>query len=215
MTNPPESRFFRSSFPDLADPGFRSAAWRSGVPTRAEDLVPIHATLVDAMASAARLGEKVGITLIPDDDEAAEEIRSYRRLWSEIKDVAFALAARGVLRGDRVLIVLPTSYEFVIAFFAVQRLGAVPVPSYPPAALERVETGLERLAHIGNHSRSAWCLTTRMLRPVIGDLALRVKTLRRIMAVDKILDQADDDEERASLSIPQLRAPKPGDPALI
>ena len=216
MPGPPDSRAFRSSFPDLTDPGFRSAAWRSGVPTRAEDLVPIHATLVDAMASAARLGEKVGITLIADDEEAAEEIRSYRQLWAEIKDVAFELAARGVLRGDRVLIVLPTSYEFVLAFFAVQRLGAVPVPSYPPAALERVETGLERLAHIGNHSRSAWCLTTRALRPVIGDLALRVKTLRRIMAVDTILEQADDDDdERASLSIPQLVAPKPEDPALI
>jgi fatty-acyl-CoA synthase len=215
MTNPADSRVFRSSFPDVADPGFRSAAWRAGVPTRAEDLVPIHATLVDAMASAARLGEKVGITLIPDDEEAAEEVRSYRRLWAEIKDVACALAARGVLRGDRVLIVLPTSYEFVIAFFAVQRLGAVPVPSYPPAALERVETGLERLAHIGNHSRSAWCLTTRMLRPVIGDLALRVKSLRRIIAVDKVLEQSEDDDERASISIPQLRSPRPEDPALI
>jgi fatty-acyl-CoA synthase len=212
-----DSRSFRSSFPDVTDPGFRSAAWRVGVPRGTEQIETIHPTLLHALASAAKLGEKTGITLILDDEEAPEEIRSFRRLYAEVKEVALELATRGVLRGDRVLIVLPTSYEFVISFFAVQRLGAIPVPSYPPAALERVETGLERLAHIGNHARVAWCLTTRVLSAVIGDLALRVKTLRRIVAVDKLLDGGSEPEHdsRPSVSLPTLLAPRPEDPALI
>src|SRR5260370_32525090 len=42
-----------------------------------------------------------------------------------------ALLAQGVCRGDRVLIVLPDSAEFVAAFFGAAKIGAVAVPVNP------------------------------------------------------------------------------------
>src|SRR5205823_10748634 len=39
-----------------------------------------------------------------------------------------ALRAQGICRGDRVLIVLPDSAEFVAAFFGAAKIGAVAVP---------------------------------------------------------------------------------------
>src|SRR2546421_1345772 len=42
-----------------------------------------------------------------------------------------ALRAQGVSRGDRVLIVLPDSAEFVAAFFGAAKIGAVAVPLNP------------------------------------------------------------------------------------
>jgi len=42
-----------------------------------------------------------------------------------------ALGALGVSRGDRILIVLPDSAEFVAAFFSVAKIGAVAVPVNP------------------------------------------------------------------------------------
>src|SRR5258708_8313941 len=42
-----------------------------------------------------------------------------------------ALLAQGVSRGDRVLIVLPDSAEFVAAFFGAAKIGAVAVPVNP------------------------------------------------------------------------------------
>src|SRR2546426_856357 len=42
-----------------------------------------------------------------------------------------ALRAQGVSRGDRVLIVLPDSAEFVAAFFGAAKIGAVAVPVNP------------------------------------------------------------------------------------
>jgi len=45
--------------------------------------------------------------------------------------VGNALRAQGVSRGDRVLIVLPDSAEFVAAFFGAAKIGAVAVPVNP------------------------------------------------------------------------------------
>src|SRR5882762_5333905 len=42
-----------------------------------------------------------------------------------------ALRVQGVSRGDRVLIVLPDSAEFVAAFFGAAKIGAVAVPVNP------------------------------------------------------------------------------------
>ncbi|MCA9588618.1 MAG: fatty acyl-AMP ligase [Myxococcales bacterium] len=188
------SRRFRSSFPDVVAADFRTGAWASGVPGVGERLEVLHATTVDALASAARHGGKTGVTMYTDDEDEAPEHRTYAELWGQVKRVAASLASRGVLAGDRVLIVTPTSFEFLTTFFAVQRLGAIAVPSYPPAALERVETGLERIAHIGNHATVEWCVTTKSLRPVLGDLGLRIKTLRRISAAESLLDDTSDAE---------------------
>ena len=50
---------------------------------------------------------------------------TYRELLDEVERFAGVLAARGVERGDRVLIYLPMIPEAVIAMLAVARLGAV------------------------------------------------------------------------------------------
>ncbi len=188
----------RSSFPGVIDPGFRA----------------LHPTLLHALESAARLDENVGITLLSDKEDGPPETRSFKRLYADVKALADALAARGVRRGDRVLLVLPTSFAWIVTFFALQRIGAIPVPSYPPAALEKLEIGLDRLTHIGNHSEAAWCITNRMLRKVLGELAFRVKSLRRIMAADEMIEELDDlDVSRPSM--PRRYEPQPKDPAII
>ena len=53
------------------------------------------------------------------------------RLHATTLRYAGALAARGLGRGDKVAIVLPTCEEFFFAFFGTLALGAVPVPLYP------------------------------------------------------------------------------------
>jgi acyl-CoA synthetase (AMP-forming)/AMP-acid ligase II len=216
VTDERDSRRFRASFPDVTDPGFRTAAWRVGVPKAGESLKVLHPTLLHALKSAARLGESSGITLLSDQEDGPSETRSFKRIYADVRVLADVLAARGVRRGDRVLVVLPTSFEFIATLFALQRLGAIPVPTYPPAALEKLETGLDRLAHIGNHSEAAWCITNRTLRKVIGELAFRVKSLRRIMAADKMLEGPDKGAAAENRpSVPPPFEPSPKDPALI
>src|SRR5258708_19850012 len=58
---------------------------------------------------------------------------TYGQLAALANRVGNALRAQGVSRGDRVLIVLPDSVEFVAAFFGAAKIGAVAVPVNPVA----------------------------------------------------------------------------------
>ncbi|MEY9966117.1 long-chain acyl-CoA synthetase [Streptacidiphilus sp. MAP12-16] len=56
---------------------------------------------------------------------------SYRALRRAVDRFAGGLAALGVHRGARVALVLPNCPQYVIAFYAVLRLGAIVVPTNP------------------------------------------------------------------------------------
>src|SRR6266480_29565 len=56
---------------------------------------------------------------------------TYRELSALANRAGNALRSNGVSRGDRVLIVLPDSAEFVAAFFGAAKIGAVAVPVNP------------------------------------------------------------------------------------
>ncbi|HEX7248557.1 MAG TPA: long-chain fatty acid--CoA ligase, partial [Actinomycetota bacterium] len=56
---------------------------------------------------------------------------TYVKLLAEVERFSAVLAGLGVRRGDRVGMILPNCPEYVIAFFACQRLGAVAVGNNP------------------------------------------------------------------------------------
>src|SRR5579864_1097245 len=56
---------------------------------------------------------------------------TYAELAALANRVGNALLAQGVSRGDRVLIVLPDSAEFIASFFGAAKIGAVAVPVNP------------------------------------------------------------------------------------
>ena len=53
---------------------------------------------------------------------------TYAALETEVAQVAAGLAARGIVQGDRVVLYLGNLPEFIIALYALQRLGAIAVP---------------------------------------------------------------------------------------
>ncbi|MBI3521602.1 MAG: long-chain fatty acid--CoA ligase [Chloroflexi bacterium] len=58
-------------------------------------------------------------------------VRTYRSLQRDVAFLSGSLRRLGVKKGDRVAIMLPNCPQFVIAFFATLRLGAVVVPCNP------------------------------------------------------------------------------------
>ncbi|MEP9361540.1 AMP-binding protein [Nocardioides sp. CN2-186] len=73
---------------------------------------------------------------VPDAEALLFGDRSltYRELDAEVDRYAAALRASGVAQGDRVCLMSGNSDLFVLAFYAVQRLGAVFVPVNPASA---------------------------------------------------------------------------------
>ncbi|MFH9761419.1 (2,3-dihydroxybenzoyl)adenylate synthase [Streptomyces anulatus] len=64
---------------------------------------------------------------------------TYAQLDAEADLIARGLCGLGIGRGDRVVVQLPNRAEFVLLWFALQRLGAVPVHAMP--GLRRREIG--------------------------------------------------------------------------
>jgi len=56
------------------------------------------------------------------------ETFTYRRLQDLSERFASGLAAIGIGKGDRVMVYIPNSIQWVIAFLGIQRCGAVIVP---------------------------------------------------------------------------------------
>jgi long-chain acyl-CoA synthetase len=56
---------------------------------------------------------------------------TYRQLLGEVERCSAMLARLGVVKGDRVAMIVPNSPPFVIAYYAAQRLGAIAVGNNP------------------------------------------------------------------------------------
>jgi acyl-CoA synthetase (AMP-forming)/AMP-acid ligase II len=73
----------------------------------------------------------------------------------------------GVEKTEPVLLILPTSLDFLRAFWGVLLRGAVPVPLYPPARLDRLDPYADQLRAIVQDCEARVILTDRTLRPLI------------------------------------------------
>jgi long-chain acyl-CoA synthetase len=97
--------------------------WRAGVP---KTVAPFpHQSAFTLLADAA--------AGFPDRPAVAflGKHLSYRQLLEEVERFSSVLVGLGVRRGDRVGFLLPNSPQYVIAWYACQRLGAIAVGNNP------------------------------------------------------------------------------------
>lgn len=113
--------------PDVSTDGLSPArpwlaAYADGVPP---DIAPVTETLVDMLdASVARYRTQ-------DALEFFGARTTYAELGEQVERAAAGLRRLGVSSGDRVALVLPNCPQHVVAFYAVQRLGAIVVEHNP------------------------------------------------------------------------------------
>ena len=92
-----------------------------------------EATLYEALAAtASRVPEEIAWDFL-------DSTSSYRDFLAAIDRCADALAALGLAAGARILISMPTSPQGVIAFYAANKLGAVPAMIHPLSTAPEIE----------------------------------------------------------------------------
>lgn len=69
---------------------------------------------------------------------------TYKALNERINQFAYALMEQGIKIGDRVMIVLPNSPQFVIAYYAILKIGAVVVLPNPDADFNQIANQITR-----------------------------------------------------------------------
>ncbi len=94
---------------------------------------------------------------------------NYDRLVTDALLVAGALQQRGLSRGDRVAIVLPTHPDFYRAFFGVILAGGIPSALYPPVRLGKIQAWKERTGTMLQSLSCRAVLTDPRLFRLLGD----------------------------------------------
>ena len=107
------------------------------------------------MEHARTLAELIADTAATNGDKAAvifqDQPLCYAQLNAQIERAANALAARGIAHGDRVALMLPNIPQFVVAYYAILRLGAVVVPLNVLYKADEVGYMLRRQRGQGHH----------------------------------------------------------------
>src|SRR5437764_381959 len=117
--------------------------------------------LLDLFAIARRRTPDKAALRFRENQE--ETVFSYDRLFSAADSLAAGLAAQGLGKGDRVAFFLGNRPEFVVAYLAVIRLGAVMVPIN--LAYRRRE-----IAHMLQDAEPRLLITERSLLPILDEL---------------------------------------------
>src|SRR5271157_526349 len=126
---------------------------------------PKDATLTEMLAAAAQIQVSLFFVNRKEQDYEVPMARVRERALS----IAADLMARGVRKGDRVALVLPTCPEFVECLFGVLCAGAIPVPLYPPLRLGKLDEFHRR--------------TTAMLKAVNAAMVVTDERIRRFLGV--------------------------------
>ncbi len=114
------------------------------------------------------------------DDYTDGEILTYADLWSGARAVAAALQYRGLLPGEAVALMLPTSKAYFFAFYGVVLAGGVPVPIYPPVRRQQLEDHLRRQSRILANCRAVMLITNHEALAVARLLTAAVDSLRHV-----------------------------------
>jgi acyl-CoA synthetase (AMP-forming)/AMP-acid ligase II len=122
--------------------------------------------LVSAWRRASRHFPHRGITLVDRRGRAIEK-RSYPDLTTRFELHARRLARRGVAPGDRVLVCLGTSWEWLDAWFGALFLGALPVALAPPEGLGSPAGALERAEGVAKRLDAVLFVCGDSLAPLV------------------------------------------------
>jgi len=161
------------------------------MPRRPRHVAP---TIVDAVRALAG-DTKRGFVFVGGD--GTERLYTFHDIALAAEARAAALVARGLVKGDRLALVIPSGDEFVLSFLGALFAGVVPVPVYPQMSFKNIESYTDSVSHISRASGAAMLLTTAAARPYVASVPTRVESLRGVLTVDDLAGDAG----RASVDV--------------
>lgn len=117
-------------------------------------------TLADAFKGYVRQAPDA-LALRCRDLEGRQQHWTRATLASNVRGYAQGLAARGVSKGERVVLALETSVEFVALFWAIQALGAVATPIAAASGRGRLASLDQHLARVCEIAKPALVISER------------------------------------------------------
>ena len=146
--------------------------------SRIADGIPTAQTFQDVLRHRGRVdAARTHLIFFQDEGDAESPSLTFGEILARAERVAADLAHRGIGRGDRVAIMLPTSKEFFLTFAGVLLAGATPVPIYPPFRADRIAEYAKRQSAILANAGARLLVTFRegasvakLLKPLVPSL---------------------------------------------
>jgi 1-acyl-sn-glycerol-3-phosphate acyltransferase len=171
-----------SASPTIAPAALQAMA-RVTLPTVMEPATA--ATLIEMLTAHVQShGSRPHVLLWRGDD--AHTAITYGELDRNARGIAHGLMMKGIGRGDRVAIMLPTDAAFFHTFFGILFAGAIPVPIYPPFRRAQVEDHLRRQAGILRNAEARLLVTDEEIRRVGGLLRGLVNSLEQVVTAAEL-----------------------------
>jgi acyl-CoA synthetase (AMP-forming)/AMP-acid ligase II len=163
------------------------------------------ATILDCLEHYASSQPEARAYTFVADGERDDRVLSYAELDRRSRRLAHHLVASGC-HGRAVVLLFPSGLEFVVAFFACLRAGAIAVP----ANLTRNAQHFARLRLIIHDSGAAMVLTLADLKPSVENglrlAGLEAGTANVVSEVDCCDDEAGIEAEALPVADPQALA---------
>jgi fatty-acyl-CoA synthase len=147
------------------------------------DSAPEVATLPAALLHRAQTAPQRVHVWLPDEEAPGRRAITYGRLLDEARQIAGGLEAQGIVHGDTVALMLPTGLDFLSSFLAIQIVGAIPVPVYPPVRLNLLEEYAARQSRILRNAGVGLLIAFPRALPIASVLAATVPSLRAVVTV--------------------------------
>ncbi len=129
------------------------------------------------------------VHLYGENDEV--ETITYAMLSHGAQSIAAGLQLRGLLPGQSVAIMLPTSRDYLFSFFGILLAGGIPVPVYPPLRPSQIEDHLRRHAKILDNAETVILITVAQAQRVGQFLQGQVNSLREVVTAEQLAINAD------------------------
>lgn len=152
-------------------------------------------TLPDALTEAARAD--TGYTFVSG---RTETFHAYADLRMAALQMAGALRAVGLRRGDVVALVLPDADQFLTALFGASIAGLIPASVYPPATVGDLTQYLELTATILGKSGARAVITSSALVPAFEAVRARCPELSLVLSREELDAPAEEPAELPSLN---------------
>ena len=158
-------------------------------------LIKSDGTLVDTLLSVADANPGTAIHHVrPDGSEVKQ---TYPELLAAARHAAGGLRQAGARSGDRVIVLVSDSQDFLAAFWGCLLLGAVPVALSGPGDLERESEPLRRLLHVWRVLDSPLLVAPDRLAPQLEAFGARLRGLRWAPASALAAADPEPDQHRA------------------
>lgn len=138
-----------------------------------------YRTISEAISGTAVRWPGHGFTF--QDLKGDETFHSFAEIERETARRAGALQAAGLVKGDRLGMVLIEPRDFVLTFLACLRVGVIPVPFYPPLGLGNFASYSTRIGRLLESCGARMLFASRRLESVLWALVGEVPSLERLL----------------------------------